>query len=229
MIFQDIDVLSDPRLRSSMVAHYVNEEVKAYEPRREGPHVLIDQPASVPARWDYDIRGLALGKTRLAGDLDAEVVLDLGRSRFSPRTGAPERYSCFVLETVFAGEGSPTRWVKYAPSLRDHPRGAVWDRADERRFAWKKTPRRLIFHFRRRTDRLTVSLASEQGPLGQVLDWQAPEAGRPIRQIGLFVQVDRPGNAAKEPAWKAPGKDVYALVAFTVSCADPKGCTVRVR
>ncbi|MBI5238895.1 MAG: hypothetical protein HY926_00340 [Elusimicrobia bacterium] len=227
--FPRIDILDSPSRRAHMIAHYVNEEAAAYEAREEDGLFLIDQPAQVPARWDYDIHGLALGKTRLAGDFDAQVVLDLERSRFTARKGDPDRYSRFILDTVFAGEGRPTAWAYFSPAGRCCPQGVVWNGSNQDRLTWKKLPRRLAFHLRRRDDRLTVTAATEEGPLGRVLDWQAAEVRRPVRQIDLYVQVDRPQNAAKDAVWKAPGQDVYAVKAFTVSCADPKGCTVRVR
>jgi hypothetical protein len=227
--FRFIDVLARRELQGNMVAHYVNEGRDSYAVREEGGLVLIDQPALVPAHWDYDIHGLALGRTRLAGDFDADVVLDLERSRFSPRRGDPARYSWFTLETMFAGEGHPSVRVLFAPAGKGAPHGAVWNGQDGRAFALPRPSRSLAFHVRRRADWLTVSAASEQGPLGRVLDRQAPEVRRPIRQINLYVQVYRPKGDSTTAPWPAPGRDVYALKAFTLACADPKGCAVRVR
>lgn len=221
-----LDVLTPSRLTAVLVSHYVTEASSVESPRREGGLTFIEQPRVVPAGWSYDVRGLAIRPTRIRGDWSAEVGLDLSRSRFSRRSAVADGtvWSLFSIGFEAAADRHDPFTCGYWPAVSGSASGTA--ACGPRAMAVPPGTRYLSFRFIGRSGRVALSCSADQRPGVPLGTWDFGTA--PLRKIAVGAFVFRP-RAAPEGAWEAPGRDIYAVRSFRLTCADPEGCLVRVR
>lgn len=230
--FTSIDIFRYPALQSYVTS--TNDTEGGRKPNLPiigTDKALLEQPLEVPSDWESDVCGLGLRYGKITGDYEADIVLDLAKSRLetAPRKESSSQLT-LTVRTLWGDYHEGELSITYTPGSKDHPGGVLWTSpGSSRKIPVPRAAKKIRFRFTRRADTLTAYAAFDEGMSRKLATWTSRPISGPTRGLNIGAWSLRPEGYPAPKAYKPSSRHRYAVTSFHLTCVDALGCMIRFR